>query len=70
MAYERLFGPLGPQRDDQLAALVCATVANAFRGKNDRAAKVSDFVPDWARAAREEVDHGRDQEPDRQDRGA
>lgn len=69
--YERMYGPLGPQRDDQLAALIAATVANAFRGKGDKPAKVSEYVPDWASAAREEVTHhGDDPELDHSDRGA
>lgn len=67
MAYERMFGPLGPRRDDQLAALIAATIANAFRDKNDRAAQVSDFVPDWAKSL-QEVDRGGDPQPDREDR--
>jgi hypothetical protein len=45
-AYERLYGPLGQARDDQLAALISAQVAGTFSGK---AVKVADFMPDWTR---------------------
>lgn len=44
--YEQLYGPLGPERFDQLAALIASTTANAMRSKR-RAAKVADFVPKW-----------------------
>lgn len=39
-------GPLGPDRLDQLVALLAAVVANANRGKG-RAAKPADFMPKW-----------------------
>ncbi|HET8684973.1 MAG TPA: hypothetical protein VFM54_24335 [Micromonosporaceae bacterium] len=47
LVYEQLYGPLGPDRDDQLAALVAATVANALRSRGP-AQKVSAFVPRWS----------------------
>lgn len=53
MVYERLHGPLGPVRGDHQAAVISATVANAFRDKKGKAAKVSDFMPDWDKAAAE-----------------
>lgn len=46
-AYERMHGPLGQQRDDQLTALVASTVANAFRD-GGKVAQVSDFLPTWS----------------------
>lgn len=46
MAYEQATGPLGPERADQLVAMLCAVVANANRGKG-RKAKPKDFVPKW-----------------------
>jgi hypothetical protein len=49
-AYERLYGPLGQERDDHLAALVSATIANAMRGKKGRRPKVKDFMPAWSGA--------------------
>ncbi|MDS1269690.1 DUF4035 domain-containing protein [Lipingzhangella sp. LS1_29] len=49
MAYERVTGPLGPERADLHAAIVASTVANANRGKRGRAAKPADFIPRWDR---------------------
>lgn len=46
MAYEKVTGPLGPDRGDQHAAVVASTIANAMRHKG-RAYKVEDFVPRW-----------------------
>lgn len=42
--YERDYGVLGPSRDDQLAALVASTVANAM---SKRKSKPADFMPRW-----------------------
>ncbi|WP_433225615.1 phage tail assembly protein T [Actinomadura formosensis] len=44
--YERMYGPLGQQRDDQLAALIAAAVANVFRDKG-KAAEPKDYLPRW-----------------------
>jgi len=49
MAYERVAGPLGPERADLHAAIVAATVANAMRGKKGRPFKPADFMPQWDR---------------------
>jgi hypothetical protein len=46
-AYEQRYGPLGQERDDHLAALVAATIANAMRGKKGRRMKLKDFMPSW-----------------------
>lgn len=46
MAYERLAGPLGPERGDYQAALVAATVANAMSSKRKRH-KIKDFLLPW-----------------------
>nr|WP_116048614.1 DUF4035 domain-containing protein [Amycolatopsis palatopharyngis] len=46
MAYERISGPLGGRRDDILAAVVAATVANSNRGQR-AAYKVDKFLPHW-----------------------
>jgi hypothetical protein len=46
-AYERLYGPLGQERDDHLAALVATTIANAMRGKKGRRMRLKDFMPAW-----------------------
>lgn len=57
--YERMYGPLGPQRDDQLTSLLAAAISNAFRGKGDKAADPKDYLPRWdAPTPPEEVDLG------------
>ena len=48
-AYEKTNGPLGGHRDDQLAALVAVTIANANRPKGKSPHKLSAFVPKWDR---------------------
>jgi hypothetical protein len=45
MAFERLYGPLGPARDDYLAALIASTVANSLSKKE---IPFSQFMPDWS----------------------
>jgi hypothetical protein len=47
MAYERVAGPLGPERADMQAAIIASTIANANRGKRGRAFKPEDFIPKW-----------------------
>jgi hypothetical protein len=54
MAYERVTGPLGPERMDSLVAMLTATVANTARGKGTRAATPKDFMPKWDRGARQD----------------
>lgn len=46
MAYERVTGPLGPERTDALVATLAATVANTARAKG-RKADPKDFMPKW-----------------------
>jgi len=60
--WERLHGPLGPERLDYLAAAVQATLANVNRGKRQKAFKPVDFAPPWA-------DRKRWPWSDREDRG-
>jgi len=48
MAYEQVAGPLGPERGDQLVAMLASVVANANRAKG-RKAKPKDFLPQWDR---------------------
>lgn len=43
MAYHSR-SPIGPERADLRAALIAQTMANAWRGKNQRAYKLDDFV--------------------------
>jgi hypothetical protein len=45
MAYEQLYGPLGPVRDEIHAALIASTVANTVSKKTLR---TSDFMTDWS----------------------
>lgn len=49
MAYERVAGTLGPERDDLLHAINATTVANANRGKGKAPMKVTAFMPKWDR---------------------
>lgn len=44
MAYQRLVGPLGPEREDLRAAIIASTIAN-FAPYNKKYYKVSDFMP-------------------------
>ncbi|MFF2774862.1 hypothetical protein ACFVU3_08125 [Streptomyces sp. NPDC058052] len=46
-AYERIAGPIGPDRLDALTALQTAVIANGSRGKNQRPFTPSDFMPQW-----------------------
>lgn len=40
-----MYGPLGPGRDDYLAATIAATVANSLSKKE---IPFSNFLPDWS----------------------
>ncbi len=46
-AYERVAGPVGDERFDQLFAMLQATIANVNRGKNQKAYEPSAFLPKW-----------------------
>lgn len=46
-AYERVSGPLGPERLDVLAAIIASTVHNSATDKKSRKAKPRDFLPKW-----------------------
>jgi Protein of unknown function (DUF4035) len=52
-AFQRLEGPLGPEREDWRVAMLAAIVANANRDpkRAPRAYEPRDFMPDWAAAA-------------------
>lgn len=54
-AYESVAGPLGPERGDVQAAIIAATVANAFRGKG-KPATPADFMPEWDRQPTQTVE--------------
>ena len=51
MVWERLHGPLGPERADWNAALVAASVANSLSSKKSKRKKLADFVIDWGGGA-------------------
>lgn len=46
MAYEKVTGPLGPERMDLLMAMQTAVIANTARGKGKKA-RAEDFLPKW-----------------------
>ena len=54
MAYERVSGPLGPERQDLLFGILTATVSNASRGKGQRPKEPKDFIPKWDQGAKRE----------------
>lgn len=49
MAYERIAGPIGPDRGDHQAGVIAATIANVNRKKNARKFSPRDFIPRWMR---------------------
>ena len=54
-AYEREYGPLGPERGDWQAALVAYTTASMLSTGNARP-KITDFVLRWARSKRQSAE--------------
>lgn len=61
MAFERLYGPLGPERADTLTAILAATIANSNRDPESTPVTPDDFMPDWpARWDDEEDEPGGD----------
>ncbi|MDT0270252.1 hypothetical protein RM844_28675 [Streptomyces sp. DSM 44915] len=58
MAYERVTGPLGPERADALHGIQTAALVNAQKGKRGKRARPQDFIPEW--------DGGGAQSPDEQ----
>lgn len=49
VAYERMTGPLGQQRDDMNAGIITAMIANVNRKKGSRERKPAEFIPRWDR---------------------
>ncbi|KAB8167062.1 hypothetical protein FH609_011715 [Streptomyces sp. 3MP-14] len=47
MAYERVTGPLGPERGDALHGIQTAALVNAQKGKRGKRARPQDFIPTW-----------------------
>lgn len=60
MAYERIAGPLGPERGDYHAAQIAAAVFNAAKGKRGRAAQIKDLLIKWDVGARRAAQDPRD----------
>jgi hypothetical protein len=44
MAYEQI-EPFGQSMENWRMAMICCTIANCHRGKNDKVFKVEDFMP-------------------------
>lgn len=57
--------PFGELRADLRSGLICASMANAWRGKDDPAAKPSDFMP-LLRRETDECDDGEEDAPEPQ----
>lgn len=51
-AYEREFGPLGPERGDVHSALISHTMASALNTGKTRF-RLADFLPRWSRRRRQ-----------------
>jgi hypothetical protein len=49
--------PWGERRADLRSGIVAATVANCLRGKNQKAHKVDEFMPDFEQQHRKFTDH-------------
>lgn len=47
LVYERMFGPIGPERFDYLFAQLQATLANINRKKGAKAYRPDQFAPPW-----------------------
>jgi hypothetical protein len=62
MAFDRVCGPIGQQRDDQLAALIAERVTNSLSSGKGRRMAVTDFLPRWGLTP-EEAGDGDDKEP-------
>jgi len=54
-AYETVFGPIGAERDDYLAAMLAERITNMLKMSGKREA-IKNFVPKWDR--KEIVDYG------------
>lgn len=50
MAFERVYGPVGPERGDIQAAVIAATLANIHRDpkKHPEPYPPADFIPNWS----------------------
>lgn len=55
MIYARL-EPFGELRADLRSGIVASTIANVNRGRNTKAAKISEFMPDFRTASEKQAD--------------
>lgn len=53
LAFEQLYGPLGPERNDHLFAMLQALIANVNRAKGKKAYTPKQFLPGWGRSSDE-----------------
>ena len=54
MAYERVAGPLGPERHDVLSAMTQSTIANAANSKKGKKYEPRQFMPRWDTGEKED----------------
>lgn len=52
-AYEREYGPLGPERGDWRAAMLAQTFAATMAGNKGRRPKLTDFLLRWSAPRRQ-----------------
>jgi hypothetical protein len=58
-AWEGLYGPLGPERQDRLNAILCSVIANANRGRGRRPYKPDEFHPtEWLQSSKPDAADG------------
>ena len=53
LAFQSIYGPIGPSRGDYHAAQVESTLVNVWRGKGQKAVKLSDCLLRWGRKAKQ-----------------
>lgn len=46
--------PFGDERGDINAAMICTLVANAMKGKGGKTYKLSDFIPEFGKARKQQ----------------
>lgn len=57
-AWEGLYGPLGPERQDRLNAILCSVIANANRGRGRKPYQPKEFLPEWIQSQAPDVADG------------
>jgi len=60
MAYEKVTGPLGSERQDVHMAILAAVISNSMRTGRGRRAEPTDFLPKWDQNERRPRMHWRD----------